>query len=241
MADSIVKLDGELRALDHKLEQWEVGCRPNVADELAATELARVRAENSRGGIPLVTETALEHFEDEWRRQYDGARGAEATTLEVETTILHEAISEAITAAQTLPSERALHGTTTEKALLAALLDEQIKSNLTRVFPTMTATDLEAQYASWTDEADRSAVRLVEAAVLGGVLERFGLKADADPMRDGLALQRLQRAVSDRRKARVPAALYEQQARLAQLWTLPRKFLRGHFKEGRGIARGARV
>jgi hypothetical protein len=240
MADTVTALDRDVTTLEGKLEAWEVACRPNVADEVTANELERVRQENSRGGIPLATEAALEHYEDEWRTQYDRARRAEATVLDIETDVLRAAIADAITAAETLPSERRVHGTTSEKGLLAAVLEETVAARLAREWPTMTIADLDAAYASWTDEGDRTAVRLVEQALTAGGLSRLGLKPEGDATREALAVQALQRRVAERRRARVPAGLYEQASRVAKLWTLPRAHLRGHFAEGRGIAKRPR-
>jgi hypothetical protein len=240
MSDPVGRLDADLRALEGKLEQWETACRPNVADECVANEMQRVIAENSRGGIPLATESALEHYETEWRKQYDTARRADAVVLDIETNGLRTAITEAITAAETLPSERRVHGTTTDKALQAAMLEELIGQRLRAELPTMTASELEAAYATWTDADDRTAVRVIEAAVTDGGLSRLRLRPE-DAIRDALAVQALQKRVAERRRGRVPAALYEQRARIEKLWTLPRTHLRGHLAEGRGIAKRPRA
>jgi hypothetical protein len=240
MSDAVTRLDRDVTTLEGKLGQWEVACRPNVADELAANELERVRIDNSRGGIPLATEAALAQYEDTWRGQYDTARAVEGTTLEAETNVLRAAIAEAITTAETLPSERAVHGVTSEKSLLAAVLEEAIGARLAREFSSMTATELEAAYARWTDEGDRTAVRAVEAAMTGAGLSRLGLKPEGDATREALAVQALHKRVTDRRRARVPAALYEHQTRVAKLWTLPRTHVRSHLAEGRGIAKRPR-
>jgi hypothetical protein len=215
-----------------------VATRVSVADEIAANEMQRVRAENSRGGIPLATEAALEQYEDTWRTTYDRTRKVEAVVLESETTVLVDAVEAAIVAAETLPSERQQHGSSTEKGLSAAILEELIGQRLMREFGAMTIADLAEHYAHWTDGADRTAVRAVEAALTNGGLGRLGLRPDPD--RDAEAILQLQRAVAARRKARVAPSLYVLRDRVRGLRTIQRQELIGHLEGGRGIARRPR-
>jgi hypothetical protein len=65
------------------------------------------------------------------------------------------------------------------------------------------------------------AVRTIEDAALGGNLDRLGLQDD--PERDVEAIARLKQAVTDRRKARVPAHLYELRDRYHRMSTFTRR------------------
>jgi hypothetical protein len=241
--DQVVTLDRDLTALEDKVQRWETRCRPHVADEVVANEMARVKAENSRGGIPLATSEALAAYENTFRGKLDTEARVDVAVIEAEEGALKAAVEDAIAKAETLKSEREIRGTGDSNHLQAAMLEELIGQRLRGEFAMMTAGELAAAYETWTDEGDRTAVRLVEAAITTRQgLSKLRLQPAVDPTQDALAIQALQKRVAERRKARVPKALYEQRARLEQLWNLPRTHLRKHLIEDRrGIALRPRV
>ncbi len=228
-------LEHDIDAIEAKWRMWETGCNGSVADELAEIELAKVRAENSRGGIPLATAEALTKYEAGWRAQYDADRAAEASALDIETTILAERINEAIAAGADVRSEREVHGTGTANGLTAGVLEELVLQRVSRELASLTLRDIKDLYASADDVRDRTLVRFVEQAVASGKLSRLG--AEPDPSTDAGAALELQAAVAARRRARVAPSLMLLRERLTAVRSMTRHQIRGHLAAGRGIAR----
>jgi len=231
-------IENDVASLEAKWESWDAATRTTVADELTANELQRIRQQTSREGLSFVSESSIAKFEDEFRAKYDREREVEATLLESEAKALEAEIAAAIAKGATVPSERDIHATSTSNALIAGVLEELQVQRLRAEWSTQTLTEIAEQYPTWTDERDRTAVRLLEAAITGRGPTSLGVKADPD--HDARALLKLQAAVSERRRARVSPALVSLQDRLRATRTMQRDVTLRHLRSGRGIARRPR-
>jgi hypothetical protein len=237
--EKITTLAREVDAHEKVWSDLDVRARPHVLDEMVQNEMQRVRSEYLRDGLQLVTEPALVDYEDAFRGKLDTALAVDLTTTEVMRATLLSETEAAIAAGETLPSERDLYGTSTANALQAGVLEELQLQRVKSELGGLTPTQLLKVYASWQDERERTAVRFIEAAVTTpGGLDRLGLQRSNDDVEaDVFALEALQRRVAERRRGRVPAALYDLRDRLTALRTMTRQHTIGLLNSGRGIAK----
>ena len=232
-----MNLEADVNALEHKWATWETACRGAVADEVISNELSAADPSHIMKTYPRNTYSeALAAFEDDRRRQYDVTRGADAAVLQAETNALQSALDEAIAGAEVVKSERDAFGTSTSNAIMVGVLEELVGQRLRGEWRELTIADLAHQYATWDQErGDRTPMKMLEDAMRAGTLTR--LVRAADPERDAAAMLSLQRVVAERRKTRVPPALYALRDRLTGVRTLQRRLFITHLREGKGVAR----
>lgn len=231
------RLENEVTGLLSDWAAWEVSTRQHVADEIcsnAIADAAKRPAELMQKYPRNSYADALAAFEADTRKQFDRDLAVTGVTLQARTADLIHAVEDATTKAATVPSERDVHGTSTSAGLQAAILEELQLSRLTReVFPRMTLAEVEAYYEHASDEHDRTALRLIETAVLRGDATRLNIRTTAD---DAVAVLQLRKRVETRRTARIPSALIDLKNRLLTARTRQRLDVLAHLEGGRGIA-----
>lgn len=234
---STARLENEVTGLVSDWAAWEVSTRQHVADEIcsnAIADAAKRPAELMQQYPRSSYADALAAFEADTRKRFDRELAVTGVTLQARTADLIHAVEEAMAKAATVASERDVHGTSTSAGLQAAILEELQLSRLTReVFPRMTLAEVAAWYEELSDERDRTAVRLVEAAVLRGDVAGLGVRTTAE---DAVAILHLRKRVEARRTARIPPALTDLKNRLLSARTRQRLDVLSHLDGGRGIA-----
>jgi hypothetical protein len=151
--------------------------------------------------------------------------------------LLKARVNDEIAANETLKSASQQYGGGTSTYLMARLLDEQMRVSARQELSGLTRTQItENVYNKLRDddEGANAMLRLIENAVVTKTLDRLGLKDD--PMSDAVAIGKLTKMVEARRKARVPAWLFEAKARLENESTTTFAFSMSHLRRGRGIA-----
>src|SRR5262249_34295756 len=139
------------------------------------------------------------------RQKYDREHRVAGTVLAAETGALLSAVEAEIIQRENARSEREEHGKGTSNWLAAGILEELQLARVTRQLEGLTLSDVSHLYQAWTDETDRTAIRLLEGSIADGLVSRLRLRPD--PESDAEALLQLRKSVGERRRGRVPAAL----------------------------------
>jgi hypothetical protein len=213
---------------------WGDTYKPEAADAAAAQTRQTVQAEFTRDGVQLVSDAKLDEHEAKWRQEWDRKAFAEGATIETDLMLAEAKVADAIQDAERLRPPQEVHGTTTEKYLLASVLDELQSASARQRLAGMTRLELVDVLAASKDDLDNALVRQIEQAALTNTLRQIGIRDDPDT--DAVAVMRLTDAVKARRQARVPAQLLEARARLQKLKTTSFDFTMRHLRSGRGLA-----
>lgn len=212
--------------------------RPETADAYVARRITDLRQEFTRNGIELLDQDALASPDRKVREEYDKNLQTTLEAADKEREALEQACRAAIEASSELKSPAEEWGTGTEKFLLASILDEQQQQRVrTEIAATRASVDQIANvYKNSSDTRDSAFVRHVERAARTGTLEGLGVVFDGS-VESVAAQMRLQELIAERRRARVPAWLFEAQTRLRATRTLTFTHTLDHLRRGRGIAR----
>ena len=225
----------DVEALERRTLEWyDSRAKNDAADAQAAEEIERVRAEHSRGGIKLVTDDVLAGYEETWRKNFDRETLTSGLALETDIDVADARFAGRIAASEPLKSPAEMYGTTTDRYLLARIVDELEGTRVRGEFAGLTRQQLVDIYPKWQDDSDNPRVRVLEDAVLAGTLLKLGVRDD--PNTDAKAVMRLRDLVTERRRKRVEPWLFEARERLQRIKSRQLAFTMQHLRSGRGIA-----